>query len=50
MLNRLAQLLDEQTDALAELESRNNGKAKWQCAAEIKVEGDGFVVRRARTS
>ena len=36
-LNRLAQLLDEQTDALAELESRNNGKAKWQCAAEIKV-------------
>ena len=37
MLNRLAQLLDEQTDALAELESRNNGKVKWQCAAEIKV-------------
>ncbi|MGQ0607535.1 MAG: aldehyde dehydrogenase family protein [Chloroflexota bacterium] len=37
MLNRLAQLLDEQTDELAELESRNNGKAKWQCAAEIKV-------------
>ena len=37
MLNRLAQLLDEQTDALAELESRNNGKAKWQCAAEVKV-------------
>ena len=37
MLNRLAQLLDEQTDALAELESRNNGKAKWQCVAEIKV-------------
>ncbi len=37
MLNRLAQLLDEQTDALAELESRNNGKTKWQCAAEIKV-------------
>jgi acyl-CoA reductase-like NAD-dependent aldehyde dehydrogenase len=36
-LNRLAQLLDEQTDALAELESRNNGKAKWQSAAEIKV-------------
>ena len=36
-LNRLAQLLDEQTDALAELESRNNGKAKWQCAAEMKV-------------
>ncbi len=37
MLNRLAQLLDERTDELAELESRNNGKAKWQCAAEIKV-------------
>jgi acyl-CoA reductase-like NAD-dependent aldehyde dehydrogenase len=37
MLNRLAQLLDEQTDALAELESRNNGKAAWQSAAEIKV-------------
>src|SRR5688500_3693718 len=37
MLNRLAQLLDEQTAALAELESRNNGKAKWQCVAEIKV-------------
>jgi len=37
MLNRLAQLLDEQSDELAELESRNNGKVKWQCAAEIKV-------------
>ena len=37
MLNRLAQLLDEQTDELAELESRNNGKVKWQCVAEIKV-------------
>jgi acyl-CoA reductase-like NAD-dependent aldehyde dehydrogenase len=36
-LNRLAQLLDEQTDALAELDSRNVGKPKWQCAAEIKV-------------
>ena len=36
-LNRLAQLLDERTDELAELESRNVGKAKWQCAAEIKV-------------
>jgi len=36
-LNRLAQLLDERTDELAELESRNNGKVKWQCAAEIKV-------------
>jgi acyl-CoA reductase-like NAD-dependent aldehyde dehydrogenase len=37
MLNKLAQLLDERTDELAELESRNNGKAKWQCVAEIKV-------------
>jgi acyl-CoA reductase-like NAD-dependent aldehyde dehydrogenase len=37
MLNRLAQLIDERTDELAELESRNNGKAKWQCVAEIKV-------------
>ena len=37
MLNKLAQLLDEQTDELATLESRNNGKAKWQCAAEVKV-------------
>jgi aldehyde dehydrogenase (NAD+) len=36
-LNRLAQLLDDQTDALAELESRNVGKVKAQCAAEIKV-------------
>ena len=36
-LNRLAQLIDDRTDELAELESRNNGKAKWQCAAEIKV-------------
>ncbi|HET9417629.1 MAG TPA: aldehyde dehydrogenase family protein, partial [Candidatus Limnocylindria bacterium] len=36
-LNRLAQLLDERTDELAELESRNVGKAKWQCEAEIKV-------------
>ena len=37
MLNRLAQLLDEQTDEFAEIESRNNGKVKWQCVAEIKV-------------
>jgi acyl-CoA reductase-like NAD-dependent aldehyde dehydrogenase len=36
-LNRLAQLLDERTDELAELESRNVGKPMWQCAAEIKV-------------
>jgi acyl-CoA reductase-like NAD-dependent aldehyde dehydrogenase len=37
MLTRLAQLIDERTDELAELESRNVGKAKWQCASEIKV-------------
>ncbi len=36
-LNRLAQLLDERTDELAVLESRNNGKPKWQAAAEIKT-------------
>ena len=36
-LNKLAQLLDEQTDELAGLESRNVGKVKAQCAAEIKV-------------
>jgi acyl-CoA reductase-like NAD-dependent aldehyde dehydrogenase len=33
----LAQLIDAETDALAELESRNIGKARWQCAAEVKV-------------
>ena len=37
MLIRLAQLIDELTDEIAELESRNVGKAKWQCAAEVKV-------------
>jgi acyl-CoA reductase-like NAD-dependent aldehyde dehydrogenase len=37
MLNRLALLLEERTDELATLESRNNGKPKWQCAAEIKT-------------
>jgi acyl-CoA reductase-like NAD-dependent aldehyde dehydrogenase len=37
MLNRLAQLIDERTDEIAELESRNVGKVKWQCAAEVKV-------------
>jgi acyl-CoA reductase-like NAD-dependent aldehyde dehydrogenase len=36
-LIRLAQLLDERTDELAALESRNNGKPKWQAAAEIKT-------------
>ena len=37
MLNRLAELIDERTDEIAELEARNVGKAKWQCAAEVKV-------------
>ena len=37
MLNRLAQILDERTDELAVLESRNNGKPKWQAASEIKT-------------
>jgi acyl-CoA reductase-like NAD-dependent aldehyde dehydrogenase len=37
MLNLLAQLLDERTDELATLESRNNGKPRWQSAAEIKT-------------
>jgi acyl-CoA reductase-like NAD-dependent aldehyde dehydrogenase len=37
MLNRLAQLLDERTDELATLESRNNGKPRSQSAAEIKT-------------
>ncbi|HVM24178.1 MAG TPA: aldehyde dehydrogenase family protein [Candidatus Limnocylindrales bacterium] len=37
MLNRLAQLIDERTDEIAELESRNVGKVKTQCAAEVKV-------------
>ena len=36
LLMRLAQLIDEQTDDLATLESRNSGKPKWQAAAEIK--------------
>jgi acyl-CoA reductase-like NAD-dependent aldehyde dehydrogenase len=36
-LNRLAQLLDEHTDDLATLETRNNGKPKWQAAAEVKT-------------
>ena len=36
MLNRLAQLIDERTDELATLETRNNGKPRWQAAAEIK--------------
>jgi acyl-CoA reductase-like NAD-dependent aldehyde dehydrogenase len=36
-LNRLAQLLDERAEDLATLESRNNGKPRWQAAAEIKT-------------
>ncbi len=36
-LNRLAQLLDERADELAILESRNNGKPRWQAVAEIKT-------------
>jgi acyl-CoA reductase-like NAD-dependent aldehyde dehydrogenase len=36
MLSRLAQLVEGQADALAELESRNNGKPKWQSLAEIR--------------
>jgi acyl-CoA reductase-like NAD-dependent aldehyde dehydrogenase len=37
MLNRLAQLIEEQADAIATLESRNTGKARWQAAAEVKA-------------
>ena len=36
-LNRFAQLLDERSDELAALESRNVGKPKWQALAEIKT-------------
>jgi len=36
MLGRLAQLIEGEADALAELESRNNGKPKWQSLAEIR--------------
>jgi aldehyde dehydrogenase (NAD+)/betaine-aldehyde dehydrogenase len=36
MLGKLAQLIEAQADALAELESRNNGKPKWQSLAEIR--------------
>ncbi len=36
MLGKLAQLVESQADALAELESRNNGKPKWQSLAEIR--------------
>ncbi len=37
MLLRLAELLDANADELATLESRNNGKARWQCLAELKT-------------
>jgi acyl-CoA reductase-like NAD-dependent aldehyde dehydrogenase len=36
MLNRLAQLIERDADGLAELESRNNGKPKWQCLLEVR--------------
>jgi acyl-CoA reductase-like NAD-dependent aldehyde dehydrogenase len=36
MLNKLAQLIERDVDKLAELESRNNGKPKWQCLLEIR--------------
>jgi aldehyde dehydrogenase (NAD+)/betaine-aldehyde dehydrogenase len=37
MLMRLAELLDANADEIATLESRNNGKARWQCLAELKT-------------
>ncbi|HET7685575.1 MAG TPA: aldehyde dehydrogenase family protein [Candidatus Limnocylindria bacterium] len=37
MLLKLAELVDGQADDLATLESRNNGKARWQCLAELKT-------------
>ncbi len=36
MLNRLAQLLERDAERLAELESRNNGKAIFQSLAEVR--------------
>ncbi|HEX2221337.1 MAG TPA: aldehyde dehydrogenase family protein [Candidatus Limnocylindria bacterium] len=36
LLNRLAQLVEERADDLATLESRNNGKPRWQSLAEIR--------------
>jgi acyl-CoA reductase-like NAD-dependent aldehyde dehydrogenase len=36
MLNRLAQLVEERADALATLESRNNGKPRWQSILEVR--------------
>lgn len=37
LLYRLAELIDERSDQLSTIESRNNGKPKWQAAAEVKV-------------
>ena len=37
MLMKLAELLDANADELATLESRNNGKVRWQCLAELKT-------------
>jgi aldehyde dehydrogenase (NAD+)/betaine-aldehyde dehydrogenase len=37
MLLKLAELLDASADELATLESRNNGKPKWQSLAELKT-------------
>ncbi len=36
MLSRLAQLIEADADRLAELESRNSGKPRWQALSEIK--------------
>ncbi|HET8586473.1 MAG TPA: aldehyde dehydrogenase family protein [Candidatus Limnocylindria bacterium] len=36
MLNRLAELVERDAERLAELESRNNGKPRWQCLLEIR--------------
>ncbi len=36
MLSRLAQLIEADADRLAELETRNNGKPRWQALSEIK--------------
>jgi acyl-CoA reductase-like NAD-dependent aldehyde dehydrogenase len=37
ILNRLVQLIEDHADDIATLESRNNGKVRWQSAAEIKA-------------
>jgi aldehyde dehydrogenase (NAD+)/betaine-aldehyde dehydrogenase len=36
MMVHLAELVEREAERLAELESRNNGKPKWQCLAEIR--------------